>query len=63
MSRAGIERLRRIADAACDERRPPLTTEQRMQLLAQLYGATARDPDLFTTPAPAAGDSVDPISP
>lgn len=50
MNRAGMRRLLSIADAALDPKRPPLTQERRLQLLAELYSAP-RKGDLFTTPA------------
>ena len=59
MSKAGIDRLRRIADQACDERRPPRPVAKRLQLLAELYGTRSREPDLFTPLDPAGAGQAD----
>ena len=61
MNRPGMRRLLSIAEAALDPKRPPLTHERRLQLLAELY-STARKGDLFTTPALLTEPIVEPAS-
>lgn len=59
MNRAGVARLAAIANAACDERRAPLSHERKLQLLAELYGTRKPAPDLFTPPEPAGAEPED----
>lgn len=56
MNRAGIQRLKEIADRACDPARRPLSPRERMRLLAELYAPPPKD-DLFADQA----KQVDPL--
>ena len=48
MNPSGMQRLQRIVDDALDPARKPLTNEQKLQLLAELY-STPRKGDLFSS--------------